>query len=113
MPIRVGFAHYRLQLLQDELDKIIDRLPQLGVTKAILLDPLFPGIVEPDTGLKMVMVMDVDWPFVRRPDFFYSHLSPTVGVEFLVYTPREFQDVQASTSYLSRALQRSEVIYEE
>ena len=112
MPIRLGFTQQRLQFLQEELDKIIELLPQLGVRKAILLNPLHPGTLEPDTGLKLVIVMDVDRPFVRRPDFFYSHLSPTVAVEFLVYTPAEFEAIDQASCYLSRAIQRGEVIYD-
>ncbi len=76
MPMRVGFVQHRMRLLQEELEKIIGMLPQLGVKKAILLNPLYPGTIEPDTSLKLVMIMDDDRPFVRRPDFFYSHLSP-------------------------------------
>ena len=44
-----------------------------GEARAILLNPLYPGTVEPDTPLKLVMIMEDDRPFVRRPDFFYSH----------------------------------------
>ena len=65
MPMRVGFVQYRMKLLQEELEKIIAMLPQLGVRRAILLNPLYPGTVEPDTSLKLVMIMDDDRPFVR------------------------------------------------
>ena len=43
MPMRVGFVQYRMKLLQEELDKIIAMLPQLGVRRAILLNPPLPG----------------------------------------------------------------------
>ena len=41
MPMRVGFVQHRMRLLQEELEKIIGMLPQLGVKKAILLNPLY------------------------------------------------------------------------
>lgn len=112
MPMRVGFVQYRMQLLQEELDKIIAMLPQLGVRRAILLNPLYPGTVEPDTPLKLVMIMEDDRPFVRRPDFFYSHLSPSVAVDFYPYTPEEFDELEGSGSLLGKALQMGEVVYD-
>ena len=112
MPMRVGFVQYRMQLLQEELDKIIAMLPQLGVRRAILLNPLYPGTVEPDTPLKLVMIMEDDRPFVRRPDFFYSHLSPSVAVDFFQYTPEEFDELEASGSLLGKALRMGEVVYD-
>ena len=112
MPMRVGFVQYRMKLLQEELDKIVAMLPQLGVRRAILLNPLYPGTVEPDTPLKLVMIMEDDRPFVRRPDFFYSHLSPSVAVDFYPYTPEEFDELGETDSSLSKALQMGEVVYD-
>ena len=113
MPIRVGFVHLRMRLLQEEVDKIIDILPRLGIKKCILLNPLYPGTVSPSTGLKLVMVMDDDRPFVRRADFFYSHLSPAIAVDFYPYTPDEIRAIEANDSVLSRAIKKGEVVYEE
>ena len=112
MPMMIGFAPHRMTLLQKELDKIVKLVPQLGVKKVILLNPLYPGVVERDTGLKLVMIMDDERPFVRRPDFFYSHLSPGVAVEFLPYTPGELEALEQTESYLSRAIRRGEVVYD-
>ena len=112
MPMRVGFVQHRMRLLQEELEKIIGMLPQLGVKKAILLNPLYPGAIEPDTSLKLVMIMDDDRPFVRRPDFFYSHLSPAVAVDFFPCTPEEMDAIGEGDSYLSRAIQQGEVVYD-
>ena len=112
MPMRVGFVQHRMKLLQEELEQIIGMLPQLGVRRAILLNPLYPGTIEPDTSLKLVMIMDDDRPFVRRPDFFYSHLSPAVAVDFFPYTPEEFDDIGAADSNLSRAIRMGEVVYD-
>ncbi len=112
MPMRVGFVQYRTRLLQEELERIVGMLPQLGVRRAILLNPLYPGAVEPDTALKLVMVMEDDRPFARRPDFFYSHLSPAAAVEFFPYTPEEMDAIDETESYLSRAIRMGEVVYD-
>ena len=113
MPMMIGFAQHRLALLQQELEKILEMLPQLGIKRCTLLNPLYPGIVERDTSLKLVMIMDDDRPFVRRPDFFYSHLSPRVAVDFLSYTPEEMMTIQQGNSYLSKAIRGGEIIYGE
>ena len=112
MPLMIGFSDQRLRILQSELDSIIERLPGLGVKKAILLNSLYPGVVEKDTGLKLVMIMDDDRPFVRRPDFFYSHLSPSVGVEFFVLTPAELESEYTENSYLALAIRKGEIIHD-
>ena len=57
MPLMIGFSEQRLRILQSELDSIVERLPGLGVIKAILLNSLYPGVVEKDTSLKLVMIM--------------------------------------------------------
>ena len=67
MPMMIGFAHQRMGLLQQELDRIVDMLPQLGVAKSVLLNSLYPGTVHRDTSLKLVMIMEDDRSFVRRP----------------------------------------------
>ena len=113
MPIRVGFVHLRMRLLQEELEKIVDLLPRLGIKKCILVNPLYPGTVNPSTALKLVMVMEDDRTFVRRPDFFYSHLSPAVAVDFYPYTPDEIEIIETYDSRLSRAIKKGEVVYEE
>ena len=110
MPMRVGFRQHRQQALEEERDRIVKILPQLGVQRAILLNPLELDAVEPDTCLKLALVFDVDWPFVRRMDFFYSHLLPRIGVEFFVYTPHEFDEIDSGDSPLSRAIQRGQVL---
>ena len=112
MPVRVGFVPHRMRLLQEELEKIVDLLPQLGIKKCILLNPLYPGAVKPDTSLRLVMVMNDDRPFVRRPDFFYSHLSPSVAVDFYPYTPEEMETIEAGDSALSHAISKGEVVYD-
>ena len=110
MPMRVGFRQHRLKGLQEELDRITAALPQLGVTRAILLNPLDLDMVQPDTHLKFALEFDVDWPFVRRMDFFYSHLLPRLGVDFLVYTPNEFLLIESGESSLSKEIRRGRVV---
>ncbi|MBM3926138.1 MAG: hypothetical protein FJ320_09200 [SAR202 cluster bacterium] len=112
MPMMLGFSQHRAGMLQEELDRMIQELPQLGVRRCILLNPLYPGSIEVDTSLKLVMVLDDDRPFVRRPDFFYGHLWPRVAVEFIHLTPEEFDAVEPFDTELGRAIRRGEVVYD-
>jgi hypothetical protein len=57
--------------------------------------------------------MEDDRPFVRRPDFFYSHLTPSVAVYFFPYTPKEMEVLEAGDSPLARAIRQGEVVYEQ
>lgn len=112
MSIMIGFGKHRMELLQKELDRIAKLVPQLGVQRVILLNPLYPGAVDRDTSLKLVMVMEDDRPFVRRPDFFYNHLSPGVAVEFIPLTPQELDSIEQTESHLRRSIRLGEVIYD-
>ena len=105
MPIRIGFTQQREELIEEDLQRITQALPQLGVSKAIRTD-----IGDPDSTLRLVFVMSVDWPFVRRPDFFYSHLMPQVGADFIVYTPEEFDKITTGNTPLSSAIRRGQVL---
>ena len=92
---------------------MIQMLPQLGVLKAVRIDQGDPERVRPDTALLLILVMRVDWPFVRRPDCFYSHLLPQVGAEFIVYTPEEFDETVASNSRVGKTVRQGQVLYDE
>ena len=112
MPARIGFARFRREALEKELDRITQMLPQLGVQKAILIGDLATEQVGPESSLDLIMVMDIPGNFTRRMDFFTSHLGPNVGTNFLVYTPEEFQMMEKSSTYIRSALKRGRVIHE-
>ena len=112
MPARIGFARFRREALERELDRITPMMPQLGVQKAILIGDLATEQVGPDSSLDLIMVMDIPGNFTRRMDFFTSHLGPNVGTNFLVYTPEEFQLMETSSPYLRSALTRGRVVHE-
>ena len=105
MPIRIGFTQQREVLLEEDLQRIIQALPQLGVLRVIRTDT-----EDPDSTLRLIFVMSVDWPFVRRPDFFYSHLMPQVGADFIVYTPEEFDQIAASNTRLGDTIRKGQVL---
>ncbi len=112
MPARIGFAKYRRQALQQELERISQMFPQLGVQMAILIGDLAAERVSPDSSLDLIMVQDIPGNFTRRMDFFTSHLAPAIATNFLVYTPEEFEALKDTSIFLRNALERGKVVYE-
>ena len=111
MPARIGFAKYRHQAMEGELERVTQMLPQLGVTKAILIGDLAADRVGPESSLDLIMILDIPGNFTRRMDFFTSHLGPMLATNFLVYTPEEFETLKDSSPFLRSSLQGGRVIY--
>jgi hypothetical protein len=90
MPMMVGFATQRRQLLEAELARLVEELPPFGVQRIYATGPFAQGTVEADTPLELIFVHPTDAPAHRRADFFVDHLRPRLQTHFLVYTPEEF-----------------------
>ncbi len=103
MPIMFGFSKHRRQQLMDELRRMAEELPRLGVERAWLTGDLAEDRVGPESDLELVLVQQSTEPFHRRPDFFLSHLRPAVGTRFIVYTPLEFNELRESDQILIEA----------
>lgn len=112
MPVRIGFSRYRQQSLEKELERITEMMPQLGVQQAILIGDLATGRVGPESSLDLVMVMDIRGRFIRRMDFFTSHLGPMMATNFLVYTPDEYHNLKETSPFLRNALKTGRTVYE-
>ena len=86
MPMMFGFARQRRQLLEAELERFTSEMPPFGAYRAYLIGDVAKGNIQPDTELDLVLVQDTNEPFHRRADFWVTHLRPSVGTRFLVYT---------------------------
>jgi predicted nucleotidyltransferase len=109
---RLGFAEHRRQLLQQELERIADELPTLGILKAIVTGDLATGQVGPESNLELLIVQETEAPFAARIDFFFNHLKPRIGLNVLVYTPEEFAIMEQTSPFLRSSLRQGAVIYE-
>ena len=83
MPMRVGFAQFRKQMVERELENIQEILPNLGLEKVILTGEVAAGEFTPESRIELIVVHDTDRPFGRRSDFFSYHLGSSVKL-----TPR-------------------------
>lgn len=111
MPMRIGFAQFRRQMLERELENITGLLPQLGVEKVILTGDMVTGDILPDSRIDLIVVQKTDLAFGRRADFFSYHLSSMVAVDSQVYTPEEFEALEDTLPALYAASQQGRVIY--
>ena len=110
--MRVGFAMFRKDMLERELEGIQKLLPILGVEKVILMGDMVTGDYTPESAIQLVVVHETDRPFGRRADFFSYHLDSTVAVDTWVYTPEEFESLQETLPVLSQACQQGRVLYD-
>ena len=112
MPVRIGFARYRREALERELERMTGMMRQLGVQQAILVGDLASDQVGPESSIDLIMVLDIPGKFTRRMDFFTSHMGPNVATNFLVYTPDEFRELKETSPFVRNALKKGRVVYE-
>ena len=106
-----GFAQQRRRMLDAEAERLAAELPPLGVLRMYLTGDYAAGHVEPDTGLELLIVQETDQPFHRRSDFFVSHVRPRLGTRFIVYTPREFEELESTDPVIRQATTIGELLY--
>ena len=111
MPMRVGFAQFRKQMLERELENIIEVLPSLGVDKVILTGEVASGEFTPESRIELIVVHNTDRPYGRRSDFFSYHLGSSVEIDTQVYTPEEFENLKDTLPALRRACAEGREIF--
>ena len=111
MPMRVGFAEFRRQMLERDLAAIEEIIPILGVEKVILVGDMAAGDYKPDTKIELVIVHKTEYSFGRRADFFSYHLPSSVEVDTLVYTPDEFEEMREKLPALGKACREGREIF--
>ena len=111
-PIMFGFARQRQQMLEAELARFVDEMPPLGMTRLVLIGDLARGTaISPHTGINLVVEQETEEPPHRRPDFWVTHLRPSVNTTFHVYTPDEFVSMLDSDPLLIEAADYGDLLY--
>ena len=111
MPMMFGFGGQRKQMLEAELQRFIEEMPQLGMEAMYLIGPVARGEVDPATVLDLVVVQETDQPPHRRADFWTTHLRPRIGANFYVYTRDEFENPPAPDPLLHDAFTHGERVH--
>ena len=110
MPIMIGFARQRQQLIEAEIARMAEELPKLGVLRAWVSGEFARGRIAPDTPLDLVVVHETAERAHRRSDFFIDHLRPRLDTRFAVYTPEEAETLEETDRVLLDAARLGEPI---
>lgn len=112
MPFKTGLSEKRREALLIELEKMIDKIIELGVEKVILFGSLANNSVGKSSDIDLIVVKNTSEKFLDRLETFYRHLKPRVGVDILVYTPEEFERMKDENQFIRTALKSGRVLYE-
>jgi len=112
MPYRIGAAEKRRKILQEELERILPKIISLDVEKVFLFGSLATGTVSRASDIDLIIIKKTEKGFLERPDEIYKRLKPNVGIDILVYTPEEFEEMSRNNQFVKSALKNGRVLYE-
>lgn len=103
----------RAALLRDELDRFVRIVSStLNPERIIVFGSLATGDVHEWSDLDVVLIMESDLPFLRRPGAVLQRVFPRVSMDLFVYTPGEWHEVMRTRPFLRDEIGRKgKVIY--
>ncbi len=107
-------AQARRELLERELNRWLPLLiAHEQPDKIILFGSYCAGEIGEWSDLDMVIVKETDAPFLDRTRQILALLRPRVGLDVLVYTPEEFEQLSRERAFLREEITvKGQVIYE-
>ena len=96
-----------------ELKRIVRLCPNLGFKQLFVCGSLARGEVTADSDLDLVAVQETSLPFLARLDHFYAVVKPRVGVDILIYTPQELDDLKTNRAFIKGIMEEAKLVYEE
>lgn len=100
----------RAALLQAEAERLTTLLVARGATLVVAFGSFARGSVGQVSDLDLIAVMPSDLPFIKRLLELYGEMAPTVGLDLLVYTPEEFEEMRVRP-FVRRALEEGRVLH--
>lgn len=101
----------RRQKLERELARAVDELKAMGAERIILVGSMAEGAIGPLSDIDLVVVMRTGLRFLDRLKEAYGKIKPAVGMDILVYTPDELEEMRNKNPFLAHALVRGRVLY--
>ncbi len=98
----------RIEMLNNELERIREELISLGAVKIILFGSAVRNELGIFSDLDIIAVMKSDLSFIDRVKHVYEIIKPR-SADILVYTPEELKEERP---FITNALKGSRVIYE-
>jgi predicted nucleotidyltransferase len=113
VPLEMDAATWR-QRLQTELDRYLELLLEhVAPDKVILFGSLAQNEVQPWSDIDLVVVRPTEERFLDRTKEMLRLLRPRVGLDVLVYTPEEFEQLcRERVFFQQEILQKGLVLYE-
>jgi predicted nucleotidyltransferase len=108
----------RVQARREMLERELNRWLPLLIAheqpdKIILFGSYCAGEIGEWSDLDMVIVKETDAPFLDRTRHVLALLRPRVGLDVLVYTPEEFEQLSRERAFLREEIvAKGQVIYE-
>jgi predicted nucleotidyltransferase len=105
----------RWELLEAELNRIVSTLKKEYQPEKIILFGSFANMkLHEWSDLDIAIIKDTKEHFIDRLHTVSSMTKPSVGVNFVVYTPKEAQDMMDKGHYffIDEILKKGKVLYE-
>lgn len=112
MGFRMPDTEARRRRLQEALNRIVERLAQTDVIRAILFGSFGRGSIHSASDIDLILIRDDPAPFLQRLERARHELNAPVALDLLVYTPAEFEELSRSSSFVRRATREGRVVYE-
>lgn len=100
----------RKEKLEAEAERIARALVDRGATLVVVFGSLARDDVWSTSDLDMIAVMDSDLPFIKRLERLYVDLEPRVGLDLLVYTPAEMEEMKGR-SFIRQAFREGRILH--
>ncbi|MFQ5793569.1 MAG: nucleotidyltransferase domain-containing protein [Candidatus Bipolaricaulia bacterium] len=103
----------RKELLECELDRILNVLIRnYQPEKVLVFGSLARGEVGTWSDLDLIVIKRTQLRFLDRIAEVIELIDPHVGIDVLVYTPEEFEQLQERPSFRDEVLTKGKVLYE-
>ncbi|MGD9160285.1 MAG: nucleotidyltransferase domain-containing protein [Desulfobacteraceae bacterium] len=104
----------RKQLLDQEMSRCLRMLlDQNSLEKVILFGTMANGSIHEWSDIDLVIVEKTQLPFFKRIKNIRKLLQPKVGMDIMVYTPDEFDQLCAERSFFKEEIiGKGEIVYE-
>jgi predicted nucleotidyltransferase len=104
----------RGQQLASELDRFVRVVVEhMQPERIILFGSFANGPIHEWSDLDLVVVAETDLPFYKRLKQVYVQVRPTVGMDVIVYTPDEWESLNASRMFVREEIaEKGRVVYE-
>lgn len=100
----------RADKLASEAERITRLLAGRGATLVVAFGSFAREEVGSFSDLDMIAVMESDLPFIARLEELYRAIVPRVGLDLLVYTPEEWEEMR-HRSFVRHALAQGRVLH--